>query len=408
MGARAVAVIAVLIVTLVGVLYFSGNLPTQIIIPIPNLWPSPTPVSTLSPSPTSTPTPSPSPTPTPTLPPSPTVSNSHIQIGNGEYLITSALTLNNVENVSITLGSNARFYRDAVGYNLIFVNASRNIEISGGIFDGVMDDTTESRDTYNSCSIKVLNSVNVTISNAKFLNASDDAIWIENSNQTFILNNNIETFYKHAITIYSTARQLTNNFTIQNNTVNANYHQVYDGITVYAKSATNGLIINNTARNLHNIAYSYDQSGIHIEDYDDYPQSTTVLVTQNSVFDCKFGITTATANYAQVINNTVTNCTRGIFLWHPIGNVIVNNTLNNCQTDIFTVGGSNNTISNNTVNNYVIDSSPSPFPPENSNPIITTTMTQTPKLTTTKTPNQIQTNNQIKYKLLTYWLVETA
>jgi len=344
----------------VGILYFTGNLPIQPIINILNPSSSPTP-SNASPSLAPTATLSSSPTPTPTLPPSPVISNSQIRIGDGEYLITSALTLNNVENVSITLDPNARLYRDAVGFNLIFVNASKNIEISGGIFDGVMDDTTESKDTYNSCSIKVLNSVNVTISNAKLFNASDDAIWIEDSNQTFILDNNIETFYKHAMTIYSTGRQLTNSFTIRNNTVNANYHEIFDGITVFAKSATNGLIINNTARNLYNPAFSVDQSGIHIEDYDDYPQSTTVLVTENSVFDCKFGITSATANNVQVTNNTVTNCTRGIFLWYPIGNVIVNNTLNNCLTDIYTVGGSNNTITGNIVNNFEIGLSPSPF-----------------------------------------------
>jgi parallel beta-helix repeat protein len=390
MGARAVAAIGILIIAVVGILYFSGYLPIQPIINILNPSSAPTP-SNASPSLAPTATLSPSPTPTPTLPPSPVISNSQIQIGDGEYLITSALTLNNVENVSITLDPNARLYRDAVGYNLIFINASKNIEISGGIFDGVMDDKTESKDTYNSCSIKVLNSVNVTISNAKLFNASDDAIWIEDSNQTFILNNSIETFYKHAMTIYSTKRQLTNNFTIRNNTVNAKYHEIFDGITVYAKSATDGLIINNTCRNIYNPAYSDDQSGIHIEDYDDYPQTTAVLVTENSVFDCKYGITTATANYAQVINNTVTNCTRGIFLWYPIGNIIVNNTLNNCLTDIFTVGGSNNTISGNIINNFDAGLSPSPLPSENLNFIITSTTPPIPTLTLTEPSNQIRT-----------------
>ncbi len=281
-------------------------------------------------------------------------------LSDGNYLISSVLTFDGLVNFGLSLSDGTRLYRNTVGYHLLSFINSENVRVHGGSIDGILDDIVEAPDIYNSNSIRVSNCTNVVIEKVNIVNPSDDGIYITNSTAIKVIGNDITNFYKHAIDVVGTSLAETcKNVAISANTVNGQWGNRYDGITVYCYSPEGISIVNNVVRNVYNNSLVTDQSGIHVEDPSPAPISDIITISGNVVANSKFGITSASSHAVTINGNTIKNCTRGIFLYDPADSSITANTIDYIPTSvwsnsglgIYVNGGARNTIANNVISN---------------------------------------------------------
>ncbi len=279
-----------------------------------------------------------------------------VYVGPYQFPFTKVVYISG-SNMALDLDAGARIFRSGGGtHHLIYISGSTNCSIHGpGIIDGVADDTTEDRDDYNSNSIRVEDSNNVTIQGVYLDNPSDDGIYIIHCNKVRVLGNSVIDFYKHAIDVVSTsANDTSTDIVIAGNCVDAENGEIYDGITVYAYSPGGISIVNNVCRNVYNAAEAdgTDESGIHVEDPSPTPNNNVITITGNTCIGCKHGITTATSRPVTITGNSIYNCTkRGIFLWHGKFTTVMGNVIETVPTGIYIDSGLNINLVGNNINN---------------------------------------------------------
>lgn len=247
----------------------------------------------------------------------------------------------NVPSYAILDLSTASITRFGNNYHLFSCTSQSDVEIYGGIINSAAKLAEE----YNTNEIHFDGVTKFLIDNVTINNAAEDAIAVKGASANGrITRNMITNPHLHSIDITGST---VNNITVANNVISGT--EVYDAITVYVNGGHTIAITGNTIKGINGSAVS--SSAIHVEDITP-TNLNNIAINGNSIYDCKYGITTAAARPVSINGNVIRKTTRGIQLVNPIwtsvsGNVVDNSEQVGTAYCVYVYGITASTIANN-------------------------------------------------------------
>jgi len=261
----------------------------------------------------------------------------------GNYTIINSLDIPSYTIVEL----NGTLTRSGTGYHLITGSSVNNIEILSGIIVSAHKVTT----VYDTDEIDFIDSNDILIDGVRIENAAEDAIMFRGTSHDIkITRCNLINSCIHAIDLIESCY----NVIVSDNYVDGVSY--YDGITVYVYNGHDIVISKNTITNVlgeYNDEVGTSSSAIHIEDTTP-SDSNYITITENTIYNCTFGITTWQGRPCTITKNTIKNTLRGIFLGHPMWSTINENIIDNSEmteenNGIYIAGAIHNLISYNII-----------------------------------------------------------